>query len=212
MANTKVVIDFLTSSTPSASPSLTPYKNILFHGISIGTYGSFTFMEQLEKRISREALAPSSSDLRKLKAIKSALCGIIIDSPMYPHYMPVGISQVVSGGSSTKARVKRHLVQAFFSTYYTLLYPFTGRPLARLERAQAINFLNLPGLVLYSADDKMMKGEFSDQLVRQWREKGIPVYQKKWPQSDHVMHFRNYPTEYEEAVRRFVVEQLGLNF
>ena len=132
---------------------------------------------------------------------------------MYPHYMPVGIAQVVSGGSGVEARVSRRLlVQAFFSTYYTLLYPFTGRHLARIERDQASTSLRLPGLVLYSANDKMMKGEFSDQLVEQWREGGIPVQAKKWPQSDHVMLFRNYPQKYEEAIRRFFVEQLKLSF
>lgn len=207
VANSKVVLDFLLDN------SSTPYKNILFHGISIGTYGSLTFMEQLEKKISQRARSPSSSpDTQKLSSIKSALRGIIIDSPMYPHYMPVGIAQVVCGGSGAEARARRLLVQTFFSTYYTLLYPFTGRQLARIERAQASNPLRLPGLVLYSANDKMMKGEFSDQLVEQWREKGIPVHSKKWLQSDHVMHFRNYPQEYEEAIRRFFVKQLKLSF
>ncbi|KAH9404168.1 hypothetical protein TYRP_014684 [Tyrophagus putrescentiae] len=71
VANSKVVLDFLLDNSSTFS---TPFKNILFHGISIGTYGSFTFMEQLERKISQRARSPSSSpDTQKLSSIKSAL-------------------------------------------------------------------------------------------------------------------------------------------
>ena len=60
------------------------------------------------------------------------------------------------------------------------------------------------GLLLFSKDDVVSNWNTNYALARRWRDQGSLSRAKCWESSPHVLHYKEYPEEYESEIDSFV--------
>ena len=69
-----------------------------------------------------------------------------------------------------------------------------------------------PQLFLSSEDDKIASIESIQKFVEFQKEIGLPLLKSKvWENSEHVLHYRNYPDEYRNLVSSFIEDCIKLS-
>lgn len=65
--------------------------------------------------------------------------------------------------------------------------------------------LKVPELYIYSLDDSVTPSNKLREFAESRKEAGVNVTVVEFEGSDHVMHFRNYPKEYSNAIEEFLL-------
>lgn len=66
-----------------------------------------------------------------------------------------------------------------------------------------VNF-TIVGMLLFSEDDVVSNYQNNHQVVDDWARNGTLSARKSWKSSTHVLHYKEHPEEYVEAVDKFV--------
>jgi predicted alpha/beta-fold hydrolase len=67
-----------------------------------------------------------------------------------------------------------------------------------------------PCLYLYSDDDPLCDAKKLTELIETKRKAGQDITSIRWERSEHCGHLKNHKVEYEETLKRFLIEKLGL--
>ena len=147
----------------------------------------------------------NDNDLLDLKLVANRLQSkgyeILDSAPAYLHDD--------SGYRAIEAAVPNFMVQMCVKLIYsvTLFYKYTiiyifGAPNVRDEFWDSMIHSQLcpRQLYIYSDKDKLTDSNMLDDLIEKKKQQGIHILRNKFQDSDHVLHFRKYPQEYEASV------------
>ncbi len=165
---------------------------VLIHGFSIGAY------------LLGETLLKIADNRQTYGNIEKRIIGQIFDSPVNFNEIPVGFSKAVTPYGPAQTALKGTI-----ETYLKVFYNQATKHYIRSSEEVQANNLKIPSLVLYSSVDPVASVEFIEEIMQQWRDKGIVVTHKRWEDSPHVSHFLHHPVEYIQELNCFL-DKLGI--
>ncbi|GFN76143.1 transmembrane protein 53-like protein [Plakobranchus ocellatus] len=162
-------------------------RPIMIHGFSVGGYMYGEYLVKLEQH------AKVYADIR------DRMVGQIFDSPVDFEGVPSGFATVL-----TKNSVARKVIQQSLEAYLRLFEKSITSHYINASKAFHRNSLKLPSLMLYSRSDPIGVDRNIENVMKIWKQMGIPVMSRCWQSSPHVSHFHRHPDEYVEAVLKFL--------
>lgn len=183
-------------------------RQVVVHGFSIGAfiYTQMQLMLQQQQQQQQQDLGQTLREQmvgqREVSNLTPRLAGLVLDSPAYMDHMCHGIAQSLTKNPAARALIKKSLLLylAAFPKSVTFHYQ---------ESHRMFHDNSVPTLILYSATDLISSAVTSESYVEEWRQKGFPVFTRKFDDTSHVGHFRQHPEAYWEAVDAFL-DQLDL--
>lgn len=161
-------------------------RPLLVHAFSIGGY---TFAQ---------LLVHVSQDMQKYQALTQRIIGQIYDSLVVGSLenMATGLGKTVFPRWETLVKQTSLL---YFSTFkrQTVDYFNTGVDVFRNSPVTA------PALFFFCENDVMSDPRAMEELIDQWRNRGIDVTAKKWEDSTHAGHLKRHPQEYLATLEMF---------
>jgi len=174
------MVDFLSESERSS-------QKLLVHGFSVGAY------------LHGELLHKLHSHGEVGKSIADRLVGQVMDSPVDVHKVSEGISKAI-----TTVPGLQQSIQMSIAAYLHIL----DRPVTQYYRRSSAAFkenkLQLPTHFLYSFADPVGDAKHIEDVMNEWRARGITVSGRSWTDTPHVMHFMRYPIEYIDSLKTFL--------
>ncbi len=161
------------------------------HAFSVGGYALGEFLNHLYVQIGHGNV--------QAEQIIEAIKGIIMDSVVFSDDAAPGLSRAI-----TRHPVGQPLLEKSIAAFLKLTKPFTVDRYKKLEKHIIDNERQVPSLMLFSRDDLVSNYLTNFAVVNTWDEHGITSRAKCWEKSGHVVHYKNYPKEYEQEVDDFV--------
>lgn len=168
-------------------------KPILIHGFSVGAY---VYGEMLVKMYEQQD---------RWERVQKRVVGQIFDSPVDFDQVPFGFSNAV-----LKNKQAQKILQSILELYLRITYNSITKHYERSSKTLIANKMRSPSLMLYSRADPVGVDHRIEEVMQQWRERGITVSGRCWQSSPHVSHFHRHPDEYVEAVLNFL-DVLGMS-
>ena len=175
------IVDFLMDGARRTRP-------ILVHGFSVGGY------------LYGETLVKTTSDPVVHESFAQRIRGQIFDSPVDFEGVPRGVGMAI-----TDVPILQKTIKATLDGY---LGAFRQQVMQHYVRSSATfrqNPLRTPSLVFYSHKDPIGTAGPIESLVDGWRQQGIPVMSRSWPDTPHVGHFLHDPVGYIGPINDFLV-------
>jgi len=186
---------------------------ILFHVFSNGgCYVLLRFLQYFQTR--RQRLSLSSGGMGDVD-----LRGLVFDSgpaqssgwtraqafteAMYFNYRP-WVRRLLAGAFGVVFSIW-NCYRAAMCWIRGLPSPTSTHPYTALTKLD----LRCPMLFLYSKADAICKYHYIEAFMEKQRQRGVQVTQVSFKDSPHCQHGRNYPNEYNEAVKIFLYETMG---
>ncbi|KAL8572780.1 hypothetical protein ACOMHN_030362 [Nucella lapillus] len=183
-------------------------RQVVVHGFSIGafiyTQLQLMLQRQQQKRREQQLIFPGLAQIFQNDLIlpqkydlSSRISGLVLDSPAYIDHMCRGIANSVTANPFGRAVINNTLLMYLAAFPKSVAFHYH-------ESHRIFHDNMVPTLILHSAGDLISSAEVSERYLEEWRQKSIPAFTCKFPDSSHVSHFRNYPEEYTSALRNFI--------
>jgi hypothetical protein len=163
-------------------------RPVIVHTFSVGGY----FYGELLVRMQQTGI---------MQKYRDRVLGQIFDSPVDFAGIPNGFSKAVSKNPAVRAGLK-HSLRLYLSTFSE----YTMKHYLRSSKAFYDNPLNIPSLFLYSLADPIADPVTIDKCIKGFEDKGLLTLKKCWNDSTHCSHMYRYPSEYQNAIGKFLDE------
>lgn len=183
----KNLLDFLRSKVPT-------YPSVVIHGFSVGAYQFAEMLVLLEKGLFGREGVDSSCEI-----VRNSIKGMIFDSAVGIGGAPHGVAVSLVGKNLISEGVER-LIRG----YLTLMYPIATKHHVKAEKTFLNTPLRCPAMLLVGHDDKLGNPTKNMEMRDRWKELGVDVTWKSWPNTKHVAHFQRHPDEYTDIVSEFL--------
>lgn len=189
----KHLLDFLRSKVPT-------YPNVVIHGFSVGAYQFAEMLVLLEKGLFGKDGVDSSCEI-----VKNSIKGMVFDSAVGISGAPHGVAVSLVGKNLLSEALER-LIRG----YLALMYPIATKYHIKAEKTFLNTPLRCPAMLLVGHDDKLGNPTKNMEMRDRWKELGLDVTWKSWPNTQHVAHFQRHPEEYTDIIASFL-RKLHLN-
>ena len=165
------------------------YNTIVVHIFSVGGYQFGEVLVRLKRQ----------KNIRMKEYLMKNWKGLVMDSPVYPEFAPLGTSKVI-----TSNKIVSTLIVYLLKSYMIIFYNLSTRHYWNSWSAVKEHPNKCPVLYLFSYNDKISDVATNWSWISEFRERGIPVLYKCWEQSHHVAHLARHPDEYRQVLSEFL--------
>ncbi len=167
------------------------YDEVLVHAFSVGGYQLGELLQRLYEGIERGE--PEAEQLYR------SMKGWLIDSVVFAEDAAPGLSRAI-----TLNPVVQPVLEKSIATFLSATSRFTFARYKLVEANIIDNRREVPAMLLFSKDDVVSNFRSNYAVVDSWERKGIPTKAQCWDRSSHVLHYKEHPEEYEQAVDGFI--------
>ncbi|KAH9399172.1 hypothetical protein TYRP_018079 [Tyrophagus putrescentiae] len=167
------------------------YDEVLVHAFSVGGYQLGELLQRLYEGIERGE--PEAEQLYR------SMKGWLIDSVVFAEDAAPGLSRAI-----TLNPVVQPVLEKSIATFLSATSRFTFARYKLVEANIIDNRREVPAMLLFSKDDVVSNFRSNYAVVDSWQRKGIPTKAQCWDRSSHVLHYKEHPEEYEQAVDGFI--------
>ncbi|KAK7081996.1 hypothetical protein SK128_014243 [Halocaridina rubra] len=168
------------------------HKPLMIHGFSVGGYVFSEVMVKIEQNYQHHG------------HLLNRFVGQVWDSVADLQQIPYGTSKALTDNVTLQKSMQKYL-----EWFLKVRYNSATRHYEKAREMYMSNYLGVPGLFFVSDNDLVATPEIVGVAIKNWEDKGFPVYYKCWKGSKHVSHYSKYPKEYEDFLLTFM-ERIGM--